>query len=46
MPYLAAAYSVLCLVSLGLIASMVWRNRRLRAELQALSQAVEEDRPQ
>ena len=43
MEYLVAAYGVLWAVSFGLVFSMVLRQRRLDAELQAVRLLVEED---
>jgi len=43
MAYLVAAYVVLWLISFGLVASIVVRQRRLEAELQAVRETVEEE---
>ena len=43
MSYLVAAYAVLWAVSFGLIFSMVWRQRKLDAELQSLRLLVEDE---
>jgi hypothetical protein len=43
MSYLVAAYAVLWAVSFGLVFGMVWRQRKLDAELQALSLLVEDE---
>ena len=43
MAYLAAAYGVLWAISFGLVFSMVWRQRRLRAELDLLRLLVDGD---
>jgi hypothetical protein len=43
MGYLVAAYGVLWAVSFGLVLSMVLRQRRLDAELQAVRLLVEEE---
>ena len=43
MGYLAAAYAVLWAISFGLVFSMILRQRRVRAELEALRVAVEDD---
>jgi CcmD family protein len=43
MEYLVAAYGVLWAVSFGLVFSMVLRQRRLDAELQAVRLLVEEE---
>jgi hypothetical protein len=43
MGYLVAAYAVLWAVSFGLVFGMVWRQRRLDAELQALRVMVEDE---
>jgi hypothetical protein len=43
MSYLVAAYAVLWAISFGLVFSMVWRQRKLDAELQAMRVLVEED---
>ena len=37
MGYLAAAYGVLWAISFGLVFSMVWRQRKLNSELQAIA---------
>jgi len=42
MGYLVAAYAVLWAISFGLVLSLVVRQRRLEAELEALRQAIEE----
>ncbi len=42
MGYLIAAYAVLWAISFGLVFSLVARQRRLEADLEALRQAVEE----
>ena len=42
MNYLVAAYAVLWAISFGLAFSLVWRQRRLDAELQALRILVED----
>ena len=39
MGYLVAAYAVLWAISFGLVASIVLRQRRLEAELQAIREA-------
>ncbi len=44
MPYVLAAYSALSVFSLALIASIVWRRRKLQGELRALTEAVPQDR--
>lgn len=43
MSYLVAAYAVLWAVSFGLVFSMVWRQRKLDAELQALRLLIEDE---
>ena len=43
MSYLVAAYAVLWAVSFGLVFSMVWRQRKLDAELQMLRLLVEDE---
>ena len=43
MGYLVAAYGVLWAVSFGLVVSMVLRQRRLDAELQAVRLLVEDE---
>jgi hypothetical protein len=43
MNYLVAAYAVLWAVSFGLVFSMVWRQRKLDSELQALRLLVEDE---
>ncbi len=43
MSYLIAAYAVLWAISFGLVFSMVWRQRKIDAELQALRVLVEDD---
>ena len=43
MSYLIAAYVVLWAISFGLVFSMVWRQRKIDAELQALRVLVEDD---
>ena len=43
MEYLAAAYGVLWAISFGLVLSMVWRQRKLSAELNALRQILEDE---
>ncbi len=43
MSYLVAAYAVLWAVSFGLIFSMVWRQRKLDAELRSLRLLVEDE---
>ena len=43
MGYLVAAYGVLWAVSFGLVLSMVLRQRRLDAELQAVRLLVEDE---
>jgi hypothetical protein len=43
MSYLVAAYAVLWAVSFGLVFGMVWRQRKLDAELQALRLLVEDE---
>ncbi len=45
MAYLVAAYAVLWAISFGLVVSLVSRQRRLEAELEALRQVVEEKSP-
>jgi hypothetical protein len=44
MTYLAAAYGVLWVISFFLVFSMVWRQRKLAAEVRVLEQLVE-DKP-
>ena len=43
MNYLVAAYAVLWAVSFGLVFSMIWRQRKLDGELQALRVLVEDE---
>ena len=43
MTYLAAAYAVLWAISFGLVFSMVWRQRKIRAELEALRVFLTDD---
>ena len=43
MSYLVAAYAVLWAISFGLAFSMVWRQRRIEAELRALRALVDEE---
>jgi hypothetical protein len=43
MSYLVAAYAVLWAISFVLVFSMVWRQRRIQSELQALRLLVEDD---
>jgi len=43
MGYLAAAYGVLWAISFGLVFSMVWRQRKLDSELQAIRILVEDE---
>jgi hypothetical protein len=43
MGYLAAAYGVLWAISFGLVLSMVWRQRKLDSELQAIRLLVEDE---
>ena len=43
MGYLVAAYAVLWAVSFGLVFSMVYRQRQLDSELQALRVVVEDE---
>ena len=43
MSYLVAAYAVLWAISFGLVFSMVLRQRRIQAELEALRVMIEED---
>lgn len=43
MGYLVAAYAVLWAISFGLAFSMVWRQRRIDAELNALRALVDEE---
>ena len=43
MSYLVAAYAVLWAISFGLVFSMVWRQRKLDAELQMLRLLVEDE---
>jgi hypothetical protein len=43
MNYLVAAYVVLWAISFGLVVSMVLRQRRLRAELEALRLLIEDE---
>lgn len=43
MGYLVAAYAVLWAISFGLVFSMVLRQRRLDAELQALRVVIEDE---
>jgi hypothetical protein len=46
MPYLVAAYAVLWAISFALVFSIVWRQRALQSELEALRILVEsEDEP-
>jgi hypothetical protein len=40
MGYLVAAYAVLWAISFGLVASIMLRQRKLEAELQAIREAV------
>jgi hypothetical protein len=42
MGYLVAAYAVLWAISFGLVASIVLRQRKLRAELEAIREAVQD----
>jgi hypothetical protein len=42
MIYLIAAYAVLWAVSFGLVLSMVWRQRRIESDLEAVRALVEE----
>jgi hypothetical protein len=42
MGYLVAAYAVLWAISFGLVASIILRQRRLAAELQAVREAVQD----
>jgi len=47
MEYMVAAYIVLWAISFGLVASIVVRQRRLRAELETLQVMIdEESRPE
>jgi len=43
MTYVVAAYAVLWAVSFWLVFSMVWRQRKLQAELHMLQQIVENE---
>jgi hypothetical protein len=43
MTYLVAAYAVLWAVSFGLVLSMIWRQRKIEAEMQALQILVEDE---
>ena len=43
MNYLVAAYAVLWAISFGLVFSMVWRQRKIRSELQTLRVLVEDE---
>ena len=43
MSYLIAAYAVLWAISFGLVFSMVWRQRKIQSDLQALHVLVEDD---
>ena len=43
MSFLVAAYAVLWAVSFGLVFSMIWRQRKLDGELQALQVLVEDE---
>jgi hypothetical protein len=45
MTFLAAAYAVLWAISFGLVFSMIWRQRKIRAELEALRVLVEDESP-
>ena len=46
MTYLVAAYAVLWAISFILVASIIWRQRKLQSELQLLRLMVEnEDEP-
>ena len=42
MAYLVAAYMVLWAISFGLVFSMVWRQRKLEAELRTLGALVDD----
>jgi len=42
MGYLVAAYAVLWAISFGLVASIVLRQRKLEAELQAIREVVQD----
>jgi hypothetical protein len=42
MAYLVAAYLVLWAISFGLVFSLVWRQRRIEAELRSLGALVDE----
>jgi hypothetical protein len=42
MGYLVAAYAVLWAISFGLVASIVLRQRKLEAELQAVREVVQD----
>jgi hypothetical protein len=46
MGYLVAAYAILWAISFGLVFSIVWRQRKLNAELQAMRVLVEDEREQ
>jgi hypothetical protein len=43
MTYLVAAYAVFWAISFALVFSMVWRQRRLQADLHALRQMAEDE---
>ena len=43
MAYVVAAYAVLWAVSFGLVFSMVWRQRKLQAQLHMLHQIVDSE---
>jgi hypothetical protein len=43
MSYLVAAYAVLWAISFGLVFSMVLRQRKIQAELQALRAMIEDE---
>ncbi len=43
MAYLVAAYAVLWAISFGLVFSILWRQHKLRQELQVLRQVVEDE---
>jgi len=43
MTFLAAAYAVLWAISFGLVFSLIWRQRKIHAELEALRVLVEDE---
>jgi len=43
MTYLVAAYAVFWAISFALVFSMVWRQRKLQADLQILRQMAEDE---